>query len=80
MIKIKRAYVDCISALDALDDISKVVDTLNYSGAALEEETTIIDEKVAAIYSFLEALKSNIEIVLEEISALLSEDTDDSNE
>ena len=61
MIKIKRAYVDCISALDALDDISKVVDTLNYSGAALEEEATIVDEKVAEVSNFLKALKESIE-------------------
>lgn len=81
MIKVKRTYMNCISALDALDDISKVVDALSYDGAMLEEETTTIDEKIAAVSNFLKALKSNIEIVLEEGYIWLNdEDTDDSNE
>lgn len=79
MIKVKHAYVDCISALDALDDISKAVDALEYSGATLEEENTTIDEKITTISNFLKALKLNIEIVLEEGSIHLDKDTDDFN-
>lgn len=59
-------YLNCIAALDALDDICKVVDNLDFCGVTVEDDTKILDEKITTISTFLTALKENIEVKIAE--------------
>lgn len=54
-------YLNCLSALDALDDINTALDNLVYNGSILEGETDYIEDKLSTISSFLTAYKESIE-------------------
>lgn len=57
-------YFNCLNAIEALDNINTVLDSLIFNGAILEEETDYLEDKLSIVSTFLTAYKENLETEL----------------